>query len=372
MIFIGKNNINNMEPLSLLHLHLFNTESEHNSEYNGSGYSEPWVAYTEETESVTFNKKSYLLEDILSNLKMYNPDDIIVMDETNSYWSYRYIIFSSGTSVENLSSYVSNGFTYEATLQTTISNKKASNHLFELPSNPSFLYMTNSTGTSINLDEIPTSDTFYFDGTISGEWYIVDFKNNVKYIVEKAKTTGESGSAFRFPNFILNPTQIEQREITDKKIYPPITLDDIQHASQLTDKTCILFEGKVSEPPSLYFACDNFNDDEEPTSVVAHIFSWASEDYFDVVGLTTESNRQTVRLTRKNLLSDNVKISEISCFDLSQLDINSQFTLALVVNDVEVATKTTAVPSGAEQVFAYAFFKNGEWGISVDYMQVYH
>ena len=38
------------------YLHLFETEQEFNAQYEGSGYTEPWVSYTMETSAVSFNK----------------------------------------------------------------------------------------------------------------------------------------------------------------------------------------------------------------------------------------------------------------------------------------------------------------------------
>lgn len=41
------------------YLHKFNTESAFTEAYNGSGYHEPWVSYTDETEGqehVNYNK----------------------------------------------------------------------------------------------------------------------------------------------------------------------------------------------------------------------------------------------------------------------------------------------------------------------------
>ena len=38
------------------YLHLFETTQEFEAQYNGSGYTEPWVSYTMETSAVTFNK----------------------------------------------------------------------------------------------------------------------------------------------------------------------------------------------------------------------------------------------------------------------------------------------------------------------------
>lgn len=39
------------------YLHLFSTTAEHDAVYNGSGYNEPWVALTESTDLITFNKR---------------------------------------------------------------------------------------------------------------------------------------------------------------------------------------------------------------------------------------------------------------------------------------------------------------------------
>ena len=54
------------------YLHLFETEQEFDAQYEGSGYTEPWVSYTMETSAVTFNKgphdysQDYLTFEILS------------------------------------------------------------------------------------------------------------------------------------------------------------------------------------------------------------------------------------------------------------------------------------------------------------------
>lgn len=52
------------------YLHYYDTKTAHDAVYNGNGYEEPWVAYVENDESVTYNKdysKNYLTVEILSD-----------------------------------------------------------------------------------------------------------------------------------------------------------------------------------------------------------------------------------------------------------------------------------------------------------------
>lgn len=56
------------------HLHLFETVSAFTEQYNGEGYKEPWVSYTEENGKVVYNKnplEEYLTFEILSGGTMY-------------------------------------------------------------------------------------------------------------------------------------------------------------------------------------------------------------------------------------------------------------------------------------------------------------
>ena len=39
------------------YVHYYETQSEFNADYNGSGYTEPWVGYVEETSGTSYNKK---------------------------------------------------------------------------------------------------------------------------------------------------------------------------------------------------------------------------------------------------------------------------------------------------------------------------
>ena len=40
------------------YLHLYETNSEFESDYNGEAYDEPWVSFTESTEEVHYNKSN--------------------------------------------------------------------------------------------------------------------------------------------------------------------------------------------------------------------------------------------------------------------------------------------------------------------------
>ena len=41
------------------YIHLFETEGEYNTVYNGGGYVEPWVSYTEDVTRVDYNKEKW-------------------------------------------------------------------------------------------------------------------------------------------------------------------------------------------------------------------------------------------------------------------------------------------------------------------------
>lgn len=86
------------------HLHLFDTESEFNEVYNGSGYTDPWVSYIKETSGVTYNKiqqhdysQDYLTFEILGNGNAESQKDDIYysLDNGETWHEYGY-----STSVE--------------------------------------------------------------------------------------------------------------------------------------------------------------------------------------------------------------------------------------------------------------------------------
>lgn len=46
------------------YVHLFETASEFEEAYNGSGYTEPWVSYTQQNSTVNYNKRSHDFVDL--------------------------------------------------------------------------------------------------------------------------------------------------------------------------------------------------------------------------------------------------------------------------------------------------------------------
>ena len=41
----------------MVYLHLYETEQEFQNAYNGEGYDEPWISYTEQSERCDYNKE---------------------------------------------------------------------------------------------------------------------------------------------------------------------------------------------------------------------------------------------------------------------------------------------------------------------------
>ena len=61
------------------HLHLFETQVSHDSLYEGDNYKEPWIAYTLDNASVTFNKPHDYSKDYFT---------IEALEDGNVYFKY--------------------------------------------------------------------------------------------------------------------------------------------------------------------------------------------------------------------------------------------------------------------------------------------
>ena len=61
------------------HLHLFETQLNHDSLYEGDNYKEPWIAYTLDNASVTFNKPHDYSKDYFT---------IEALEDGNVYFKY--------------------------------------------------------------------------------------------------------------------------------------------------------------------------------------------------------------------------------------------------------------------------------------------
>ena len=104
------------------YLHLFETETAFNSTYNGEGYEEPWVSYTEEAERVNYNKteEQKLLEtpltfEITSNgnitWKAYSTAYTLSIDYKKNNGEWTEITAATGNSAPTIS--VSSGDTVQ-------------------------------------------------------------------------------------------------------------------------------------------------------------------------------------------------------------------------------------------------------------------
>ena len=77
------------------YMHLFETVSAFTEQYNGEGYEEPWVSFTEENEKVAYNKKPYIVNlwRQLGNVNPLPTKILIITDDW--YFSYGTFVYET-------------------------------------------------------------------------------------------------------------------------------------------------------------------------------------------------------------------------------------------------------------------------------------
>lgn len=80
-------------------LHKFETSAEFNSEYIGSGYTEPWVSLTQDNYAINYNKSSYdfIILDNMSG-EVETELDCSALELTGKTYSALHINDSTGNS----------------------------------------------------------------------------------------------------------------------------------------------------------------------------------------------------------------------------------------------------------------------------------
>lgn len=76
------------------YLHKYDTKAAHNAVYNGSDYQEPWVAYIDATDEVTYNKNILYTITNDTSVELYytngtiTPQNSIMVEKGDSFEAY--------------------------------------------------------------------------------------------------------------------------------------------------------------------------------------------------------------------------------------------------------------------------------------------
>ena len=327
------------------YLHLFDTKANHDAVYNGNGYEEPWVGYIEATDDVSYNKPSWLFDDMVADLSKYNYENLIV---TNLDGFQIYLSNSANT----LSSIVSGTSKYNVNVSLWSENP------IEIPADASFIYITWE-------NEIPgrsftegTTYTLQYQD-VTETLYIYDFSTMAKHTVNKVygdKETLETEAPRDFPTLNYEYSPVVQREITNNRVYNKLDVDTVQHFPQLTMNTYGM---------TRYGVFEYDNDD-----MFIGIYGLVQEDFFDISGLTedTTNHVNTLSILPKQLVTEHVNFRYSYSDMFGDVPCRTSCTFILLVDGVEVDRV-----SGIYQDCSYSYYweggvthRNSNWEIYYD------
>ena len=328
--------------------HVFDTQQEHDAEYNGTGYLEPWVAVTKSSGVVTYNKQGYRFDDIVMDVSKYSAGTVsVIMGEGRNAGNVRICLTDEAQTIQDIVS--SCGLVYNASVEA---------HDIPVPSEGDFLYITT---TLLENDSDFTADGNLYtvapngaqtEYTNSKIWYVYDMGAMVRYRTEVLSSS--SGSIFKqsgsFPT-VFEYSDIVQRENVNKKI-TKITIDTLQHVTQLSDKSFAVSPGIRCSVSAVRLG-QVFTEYTVYGNVVRDFFSDVSVDSDE------DGNVQTAYLTTSPLFTNVIYIMLGDVFEGK----SGTWTYKLVVDDEEEWSTTITVGSGDTWQSSSATYdeQNGGW-----------
>lgn len=200
------------------YLHLFSDSGSHDSVYNGSSYSEPWVAYIEGDALVTYNKPSWTFDEAILDLSLYDHENLVVEEFDGVHWMWL------SNSAQTVQSIMSDGINYNAAVFVS------GEHEMPIPSDASFKLITD------HEVSLPGREFTYDDVTVQtrgSESYLYFYDLSSDVVTRVHCVTGGT-SYFEIRHNLVQAPLVE-REFSGKRLREKLDVDLVQHLPQLTD-----------------------------------------------------------------------------------------------------------------------------------------
>lgn len=351
------------------YLHLFSDSSSHDAVYDGSSYSEPWVAYIEDDELVTYNKPSWTFDEAILDLSLYDHENLVVEEFDEGHWMW---LSNSGQTVQSI---MSDGINYNAAVFVS------GEHEMPIPSDASFKLITD------HEVSLPGREFTYDDVTVQtsdmNESYLYFYDLSSDVVTRVHCVTGGT-SYFGYGYNFIQATLVE-REFSGKRFHEKLDVDLVQHLPQLTDR---VYDASYLDWKAFYhtfrFTVENgafvFQDHSSVGTLLppntAVICGVKYSDFFTVNSMSGDSsNVFTMDITRKPFWTDKCYLnwkdsdlpewydgySEDMSFDIPR---EVDFYVRLVVDGSEVAR---SIIQNIDYYYG-SVFSNNEDGFYIDFI----
>lgn len=353
------------------YLHLFSDPSSHDAVYDGSSYSEPWVAYIEDDELVTYNKPSWTFDEAILDLSLYDHENLVVEEFDEGHWMW---LSNSGQTVQSI---MFDGINYNAAVFVS------GEHEMPIPSDASFKLITD------HEVSLPGREFTYDDVTVQtsnmNESYLYFYDLSSDVVTRVHCVTGGT-SYFEIRHNLVQAPLVE-REFSGKRFHEKLDVDLVQHLPQLTDR--------VYDARALYhtfgFTVENgafvFQDHSSVETLLppntAVICGVKYSDFFTVNSMSGDSsNVFTMDITRKPFWTDKCYLdwkdsdlpewydgySEDMSFDIPR---EVDFYVRLVVDGSEAARSDRNNLSVYNVYYDSSEFSNDGEGFAVEVLHSY-
>jgi len=242
------------------YLHLYSTQAQHDADYNGDAYDEPWVALTEQTAALTYNKRSLPLEQAAKDTSMYDNETLVVVDgilfgttaqrkmcllaqpiaetERVNYIGKR---IAQNSAVDCAAAVVT---TYKT--DGTVTVPEDATYILVADGKTEYDFGTRefADGGTITVEATPRNSGAESVSTLPSPYYIFDLKTDIRYFVRFI--TSDTLTAYSgFPKVTVTPAQIDMEYLPAKgKVYK-VDIKAVQHASQILTAEATLHAGEL-------------------------------------------------------------------------------------------------------------------------------
>lgn len=354
------------------YLHLFSDSGSHDDVYNGGSYNEPWVAYIEDDELVTYNKPSWTFDEAILDLSLYDHENLVVEEFNGGHWMWL------SNSAQTVQSIMRDGINYNAAVFVS------GEHEMPIPSDASFKLITDHE-VSLPGREFTYAEDITVQTRDRNESYIYFYDLSSDVATRVHCVTGGTSYFDIRRNFIQAP--LVEREFSSKRLYEKLDVDLVQHLPQLTDKVyyASLHDYGIMRGNELVFEPldDEYFKPLDDKSVAVHCGVKYS-DFFTVNSMSGDSsNVFTMDITRKPFWTDKCYLGWSDNYlpkwydgyseDMSfKIPSKEDFYVRLVVDGSEVARSDKMNLSSYEgsEFGNYNYFEGYGFYVNV-YMSVY-
>lgn len=326
------------------YLHLFSDSGSHDAVYNGGSYNEPWVAYIEDDELVTYNKPSWTFDEAILDLSLYDHENLVVEDiGEGGHWMWL------SNSAQTVQSIMSDGINYNAAVFVS------GEHEMPIPSDASFKLITD------HEVSLPGREFTYDDVTVQTRG-----KESYTYFYDLSSDTATrvhcvtGGTSYFKIQYNLVQAPLVEREFSSKRLYEKLDVDLVQHLPQLTDmgynanyldahSIFNKFWLTIENDAFVFQDHSSFGPSHLLTPITAVICGVKYSDFFTVNSMSGDSsNVFTMDITRKPFWTDKCYLGWSDndlpeCYngyseDMSfEIPSNEDFCVRLVLDGSEVA-----------------------------------